>query len=211
MDPLSSYLRLSAQIPGWIRGEQAEAVARASLELLGAPTIVQIGTFFGSAAVLLAGARKIRGAGRVYCIDPFDCSGDTFSVPYYQRILADAGGGPLREHFNRNIEQAGLGDWVEVIEGRAEDVARGWSLPIDMLALGGDQSPVGARTAYDAWSPFLRAGGTIAVHNSAPGQHAQDHDGNRRIVVEEIIAPVYVDAWLVGGTTFARRADVRIA
>lgn len=203
---LELYLRRSAEIPGWIRGEQAEALALASFALPGAPVIVQIGTFFGSAAVLLAGARRLQGSGRVYCIDPFDCSGDDFSVPHYRRILSEAGGGALREHFDRNIRRAGLQRWVEAIEGRAEDIAMGWNTPIDLLALNGDQSPAGARAAYRAWAPFLKPGGVIAVHNSAPGPHAPGHDGHRRLVEDEIRPPAYGDLRLVGATTFARRA-----
>jgi predicted O-methyltransferase YrrM len=205
MEQLQPYLRLSAEIPGWIRGEQAAALALASYALAGDPVIVQIGTFFGSAAVLLAGARKLRGAGKVYCVDPFDGSGDDFSVPYYARILAEAGGGRLRDHFDRNVRRAGLADWIDVLPGRAEDVAPGWTRPIDLLALNGDQSPAGARAAYLAWSRFLKPGGVIAVHNAAPGPHAATHDGNRRLVEEEIRPPVYTDIRPVGATTFARR------
>ncbi len=215
-EALAAYVRIAEEIPGWIRGAQAEALAHASLALPGAPIpgapipgapiIVQIGTFFGSAAVLLAGARKIKGAGKLYCVDPFDCSGDDFSVPYYQQLLAAAGSGSLRDHFEHNIRRAGLDAWVEVLQGRAEDFAPLWSTPIDMLALGGDQSPAGARAAYECWAPFLRPGGTIAVHNSAPGPRPEGHSGNRRIAVEEIVAPAYADISLVVATTFARRA-----
>jgi predicted O-methyltransferase YrrM len=206
MQVLDPYLRLSEEIPGWIRGEQARALALVSYELPGTPVIVQIGSFFGSAAVLLAGARKAKGSGRVYCVDPFDCSGDEFSVPHYRKILAAAGGGALRDHFERNLRRAGLDDWVTVLEGRAEEVARRWSEPIDMLALNGDQSPAGARAAYQAWSPYLKPGGTIAVHNSAPGPRLESHSGNRRLVEEEIRPPACTDIRLVVATTFALRA-----
>ena len=206
MQALQPYLRLSAETPGWIRGAQAEALALESFALPGAPVLVQIGTFFGSAAVLLAGARKLKGSGQLYCVDPFDGSGDDFSLPYYAAILAKAGGGRLRDHFERNIRRAGLDDWVMVLEGRAEDIARTWTGAIDLLALNGDQSPAGARAAYEAWSPFLRTGGTIAVHNSAPGPHAETHNGHRLIVEQEILPPAYTDIRLVGATTFARRA-----
>jgi hypothetical protein len=138
-------------------------------------------------------------------VDPFDCSGDDYSNPFYTKMLAEAGGGSLRARFEENIRLAGLENWVEVHEGRAEDVARGWSTSIDMLTLDGDQSPVGARTAYESWSPFVRAGGTIAIHNCAPREYEPSHEGNRLIVVTEILPPVFTDIRLVGATTFARR------
>jgi MMP 1-O-methyltransferase len=205
MQVLDPYLRLSEEIPGWIRGEQAQALALASFALPGIPVIVQIGSFFGSAAVLLAGARKAKGSGMVYCVDPFDCSGDEFSVPHYKRMLAAAGGGALRDHFEQNLRRAGVDGWVTVLQGQAEEIAQRWATPIDMLALNGDQSPVGARAAYQCWSPFLKPGGTIALHNSAPEPHEESHSGHRRLVEEEIRAPAFADIRLVVATTFARR------
>jgi predicted O-methyltransferase YrrM len=207
LESLAPFLRISEQLPGWIRGEEAEGLALTSLALPGSPVIVQIGTFFGSATVLLAGARRLRGTGKVHCVDPFDCSGDDFSVPHYRRLLAEAGNGPLRSHFESNIRLAGLEDWIEVHTGRAEEMIHGWTTSIDMLALGGDQSPAGARAAYEGWSPFLKPGGIIAIHNSAPREYAPTHDGNRRVVVEEIMPPMYTDIRLVVYTTFARRAS----
>jgi predicted O-methyltransferase YrrM len=205
VDDLAEYLAFSEQVPGWIRGQEAEELAITCFSLPAGSIIVQIGTFFGSSAVLLAGARKLRGSGKVHCVDPFDCSGDEFSAPHYERVLAEAGGGPLRARFEQNIRLAGLSDWIEVHEGQAEYVARDWMTPIDMLALGGDQSPTGARAAYDSWSPFLKPGGVIAIHNSADREYEPTHDGNRRIVIEDILPPVYMNIRLVAHTTFARR------
>ncbi len=206
MNSLTKYLLISEQLPGWIRGEEAEGLALTCLALPGEPVIVQIGTFFGSSAVLLAGARKLRGFGKIHCVDPFDCSGDDFSVPHYKRLLAQAGGEPLRVYFEQNIRRAVLEGWIEVHEGYAEHVARSWATPIDMLVLGGDQSPAGARAAYESWSPFLKPGGIIAIHNSSPRDYDTTHDGNRRIVLEEIVPPMYTDIRLVVHTTVARRA-----
>jgi predicted O-methyltransferase YrrM len=203
---LAEYLAFSAQLPGWIRGPEAEALAIAAFALGGDPVIVQIGTFFGSSAVLLAGARKLRGSGKLHCVDPFDCSGDDFSAPVYEYYLKEAGGGSLRTRFEHNVQLAGLADWIELHHGRAEEVARSWRRPIDMLALGGDHSPAGARAAYDGWARFLRPGGVIAVHTSSPRAYEPTHDGNRRVAVEKIVPPAYTDIRLAVHTTFARRA-----
>jgi predicted O-methyltransferase YrrM len=104
------------------------------------------------------------------------------------------------------LRRGGVDGFVTVLQGRAEDIARRWTDPIDMLALNGDRSPKGARAAYQAWSPFLKPGGTIALHNSAPGPRAEGHSGHRRLVEEEIRPPAYTDIRLVVAATFARRA-----
>jgi predicted O-methyltransferase YrrM len=207
-EELEYYLRLSASVPGFARGEEARELARVSFSLPPNAVVVEIGSFLGSGTILLAGARKIRGSGKVHAVDPFDGSGDPVSVPIYEKILAEAGGGPLRGHFDEHIRRAGLSDWVEVHQGRAAEVAARWTTPVDMIFFDGDQSRAGVREAYESWSRFLTPDGIIAVHNSAPDNHRPDHDGQRLLVEEEIRPPHYADIRLVYSTTFARKTGL---
>jgi MMP 1-O-methyltransferase len=203
--PLDDVIQLSAAVRGWTRGEEARELAQISFLLPAGSNIVEIGCFLGASTILLAGPRRLRGSGVVHCVDPFDCSGDLFSIPYYQRILAESGGGPIRCLFERNIRNAGVDPWVHVHQGRAADVARNWVAPIDLLYLDGDQSRAGAREAYDAWAQFLKPGGVIALHNSRPENRVPDHDGHRCLVEEKIKAPDYDNVRLVRATTFATK------
>jgi predicted O-methyltransferase YrrM len=205
-EDLAAYLRLSETIPGWTRNEEAEALAQMAYSLEGNAVIVEIGSFFGSSTVFLAGGRKLRGAGRVHCVDPFDGSGDSYSVPHYNAIITAFGARSPREHFDRNIRAAGLSDWVEVHQGKAEEIATDWKVAIDLLILDGDQSPAGVRAAYEGWSPWLKPGSVIALHNSNPREYGADHDGHYRVATEEIQPPRYIERHLVGSITFAVRA-----
>ncbi len=201
---LGKYIALSRRVPGWTRGEEAAALAQVAFAAPPDAVIVEIGSFLGRSAVLLAGARKVRGSGVVYCVDPFDASGDAFSVPVYQDIQASLRS-PLRHQFEANIRRAGLSDWVEIRQGRADEVADSWSQPIDLLFMDGDQSFNGARTAYELWAPFLKPGGMLAVHNSRPGKYHADHDGQARLASDMIGPPHYTDIHCVRTTTFARK------
>jgi hypothetical protein len=122
---------------------------------------------------------------------------------YIRDILAGVGSGSLRDYFYNNILRAGFSDWVEVHQGRAREIAATWSTPVDLLFLGGDQSQAGAREAYESWSPFLKPGCVIALHNSDPGNFRPDHDGHRRLVDEEIAPPKYGKIYLVNYPAFA--------
>jgi len=205
---LGRYLKMSHGILGWTRLEEAEALASLSYSLRDDAVIVEVGSFLGAGTILLAGPRELRRSGKVHCVDPFDCSGDSFSAPQYRQILARLGGGSLRERFDENIRLAGLTQRVEVHRGTAGEVAANWNTPIDLLVLDGDHSRRGARLAYESWVPYLKPGGTIAVHNSNDRVYAEDHDGSRRLVVEEILPPQYTDISLIGTTTFARKVGV---
>jgi MMP 1-O-methyltransferase len=204
-EELARYVQLSERIPGWTRGPEAQAMALACLETPENAVVVEIGSFFGCGTVLLAGARKIRGSGRIHCVDPFDGSGDEFSVPHYQAIILAFSGRSQREHFEANLEMAGVSGWVEVHQGLAHEISSGWTLPIDLLILDGDQSPEGARLAYDCWSPWLRTGGVIALHNSNEREYNSGHEGHSLLVTQEISWPEYDDGRCVGSTTFARK------
>jgi MMP 1-O-methyltransferase len=206
MANLQEYIRISSTIPGWTRNEDAEQLARASFSLGRDAVIVEIGAFLGCCTILLAAGRCVQGSGEVHSVDPFDCSGDAFSIPYYRDIVASLGGGSVRDHFEANIRRAGLSSWVQVHQGRAAEVAATWELPIDLLLLDGDQSPHGARKAFDSWLPFLKPGGIIVLRNTKPREYAEGHDGHRRLVLEQIFPPRFTDVRLVGATTFARIA-----
>jgi predicted O-methyltransferase YrrM len=201
---LGVYLWLSRHIPSWTRGAEAAALARRAYELDGrAPLLVEVGSFLGASAVLLAGARRLRGRGVVHCVDSFDGRGDPFSAPIYREILAGLGT-PARRAFDQNLRRARLTDWVRVHQGRAEEVGARWDQPIDLLFLDGDQSYGAARAAFLTGSAHLRAGGLLAVHNSLSTD--PHHDGARRVVAELVRWPDYARAEVVGSTTFALKA-----
>jgi MMP 1-O-methyltransferase len=199
---LRRYLRLSAGIPGWTRGAEAWALALVCHSLPAGAMVVEIGSFLGSSAVLLAGSRQLRGSGTVHCVDPFDASGDSFSRELYHEISSSIEV-PLRQRFEQNIRDAGLDGWVSVHQGRAEDICRGWKSPIDLLYLDGDHSWEAVQAAYNGWAPFLRQYGVIAIHSSLAQE--KDHDGLRRLAREVIQPPAYAAGCRVGSITFARK------
>jgi predicted O-methyltransferase YrrM len=200
---LGLYLWQARRIAGWTRGDEALELARRCLALPGAPVVVEVGSFLGCSTVLLAGARRLRGAGRVHAVDSFDAGGDTYSSPLYRAIRARSPR-TLRQRFDDNLRRAGVTRWVVAHEGDALAVAAGWTSPIDMLFLDGDQSIAGARATFDAWAPHLRVGGLLAVHNSVATE--PEHDGSRVIVAESVRTRRYRDVRLVGSTTFAWKA-----
>jgi hypothetical protein len=203
--PLGKYIWHSRRVAGWTQGEEALALANASYSLTGDAVVVEIGTFMGSSAILLAGPRKLRAGGMVHCVDPFDGSGDPFSAPIYQAALRRSKR-PLLEEFRHNIARAGVGDRVSVHVGRGEDVAREWTAPIDLLFLDGDHTYEGILATFHAWMPFLKPGGILAIHTSKPEAYEPGHDGPVRLVAAHIHPPGFEDIRLVTSTTFARKS-----
>jgi predicted O-methyltransferase YrrM len=200
------FLQTALQVPGWRQGEEAAAVYAASYSRPDHAVIVEVGAFLGRSTILLAGARKLRGSGRVHSIDPFDCSGDAASLPVYEQILREVGGGDLRSHFEQNLRIAGVGEWVEIHQQQAAEAGAAWTLPIDLLLLDGDQSPEGARAAFDALLPHLKSGGILIMGNSTPRDYAPTHDGNWLITSTTVVYPAFIDPRRVGTATIAVKA-----
>lgn len=202
--PLGAYIWRARRVPGWTRHAEAVRLAQASFGLPCDAVVVELGSFLGCSSVLLAGARKLRGSGTVHCIDPFDASGDSFSTPIY-RTIRDSARLPLRDQFERNLEHAGVRDWVKVHPVRAEQVVETWKSPIDLLFFDGHQSYDVVLATYNSWSPFLKNGGILAVHNSKTGYRQESHDGSARLVEELVRPPRYDGVELVKSITFARK------
>lgn len=205
-DELDGLVATSAEIPGWTLKDDARAVAEASYGLAGNPTIVEIGVFMGRCTLLLAGARKLKGSGTVHCVDPFDCSGDEFSIPHYKKELDTSGLDRLDLVFYRNLMRYGLEDIVDIHQVRSEVAVLNWTRPIDLLLLDGDQSPAGARAAFEAWVPMLKPGGIIILRNTKDKVYADGHDGHRRLAVEALVPPQFINKRQVNATTLAVKA-----
>ena len=193
------------RVDGWTGRREAIALYEAVLQLPSSPVIVEIGSFLGRSSIVMGAACRKRGNGKLYCVDPFDGSGDGYSKPFYDAIR-DRLTRPQLDLFCQNLHDAGVSAWIEVREGTAESVGADWSLPIDMLFLDGDHSVRGMRSAYDKFSPSLKVGGVLAVHNSASrDDYEENHDGGRRLVLDTVRGPKFAGERCVGTTTFATK------
>ena len=201
---LGRYVAEARAIPGWLTRRESLTLALLSYNAGAQAVIVEIGSFLGRSAVVLAGARKERGSGVVHCVDPFDASGDSFSAPIYKAI-SDGSHASLRERFDTNLARAGVEKWIRVHQGTAASAAAGWSVPVDLLFMDGDQSPDGVRLAYQDWAAFLKVGGVLGLHNSSERTYAPGHDGHYLLARVLAESPEYSQIALVDSTTFWRR------
>lgn len=203
---LDDYLDLAATIPGWVDRDELSYKAKIVNKLPNDAVIVEIGGFLGRSTVVMAGVRKLIGNGKIHVIDPFDASGDAFSVPFY-KLITNKIEQPILDEFRENITNAKLDDYIVVHKGTAETIIHDWPTPIDFLILDGDQSPAGAKTAYDLWLPLLKPGGYICLHNSGTKFHIPGHDGHRRLFLEEIKPPLFDEIHTEKQTSFARKME----
>jgi hypothetical protein len=205
-DGIEGVVQDAMTVEGWRRAEECTEIANVAFGLPDNPTIVEVGAYMGRGTCVLAGARRLaRRGGVVHCVDPFDCSGDEFSIPHYIRILETCGSNHLEKFFMHNIRKFELMDFVTIHRGRSSEVIKTWVDEIDFLILDGDHSVEGAKEAFENWTPFLKPGGILVLANSPVGKRTPGHDGNGRIVEAEFNTPNYTDIRQYGSTAMATK------
>lgn len=111
--------------------------------------IVELGVFEGATSLVLRKAMSTEG--KLWCIDPFPRG--RFGISY-QYLIA------LRE-VNKSINGK-----VEFIQKLSHEAVQGWHESIDMLFIDGDHSYEAVRRDWNNWTPFVKEGGIIALHDS---------------------------------------------
>ena len=117
----------------------------------GAKSIVEVGMSHGYSTLWLASAARINGGKVVtHDINP-------------ERIAAA----------RQNFDEAGLADWIEIVEGDARQMLRGRTEPVDLLFIDSEKSYY--RAFFDAVYPRLVKGGLVVADNalSHPDQLAE--------------------------------------
>lgn len=141
---------LAAKVDGWMSMDELLALYTIARSLPDHGVIVEIGTWVGRTAIVLASAiRK-----QTFCVDSFDCSGNDQA---YNRGPKFA---PL-EQWKVNMAQAGVTPIPLV--GTSEKAVQTWTSPIDMLLIDGDHSYEAVSHDFHEWTPFLKEGGVLVL------------------------------------------------
>jgi predicted O-methyltransferase YrrM len=125
----------------------------------GRRTVVEIGTYEGSSAVVFA--RAMDPAATLHLIDSYEGNALLFGWKGTERAT--------RRVMERATRARG-GPRVEWHIARSGTVAEGWSAPIDLLFIDGDHSEEGTRADWEAFSPHVARGGVVIFHDARVGQ-----------------------------------------
>lgn len=77
----------------------------------------------------------------------------------------------INENHNFDERLKDYDNW-EFIKGDANDVVKKWKRKIDVLFIDGDHSYEAVKKDWEAWSPFVKKGGTVFFHDcddTSPG------------------------------------------
>jgi predicted O-methyltransferase YrrM len=121
----------------------------------GEGTIVEVGSWKGGSASVLAGGISVRGRGRLTCVDPH-----VGGPPWL-------GLAPFRsswQGFSDTVKATGAEELLDARVGDSTAVAASWpATPIDAVLIDGDHSLLGALRDIESWAPKLRPGGVLLI------------------------------------------------
>jgi SAM-dependent methyltransferase len=144
-------------VEGWLTDEQARRLwDRAS----GAERIVEIGSFRGRSAIVMALAA--RPGAELVAIDPH--AGNDRGP---QEIEADAAAGEADNRaFRENLERAGVAERVRHVRLPSQDALGAVPGELDLLYVDGAHRYGPARDDLDHWGSRVKPGGRMLVHDS---------------------------------------------
>ncbi len=130
-----------------------------------AKVIVEIGTFEGSSAAAMAAVTP----GVVYTVDIFPRG--RLGVCYGERIA----------HVTKRKRRLTN---LNIVKGSGQEVARGFDSAVDFVFVDADHSYEGAKQDWEDWTPKVRSGGVIALHDSRIAPNSPTHLGSMQFYEE---------------------------
>lgn len=150
---------------------------------------VELGTYEGSSAVVLAAA--LPAGATLHLVDAYEGNALLFGWQGSERAT--------KRLMRRAVRDRG-GE-VEVVwhVARTGDVALGWSSPIDLLFIDADHTEAGARADWDGFSPHVVPGGVVAFHDARAGHPGGGDrlEGPTAVVDALFRGPDAVDEWRI--------------
>jgi predicted O-methyltransferase YrrM len=144
-------------VEGWLTEAQARRLFAAAAGVTPGGRVVEIGSFRGRSAIVLAGAGV-----EVVCIDPH-----AGSDRGPQEIAADADRGSAdHEAFRANLARAGVAERVRHVRAFSDAALEQVPGPVDVLFVDGAHRFGPARSDLVRWGARVRPGGRMLVHDA---------------------------------------------
>jgi predicted O-methyltransferase YrrM len=165
-----ALLHLARTARGFMPDDEGIALfeaARYAGETFPEATMLEVGAWCGKSAVYLGAAAEETGA-VLFSLDHHHGSEENQEGwEHFDADLLDPRDGRLNTlpHWQRTIADAGLEASVVGLVGDSPTVARHWSTPLSLLFIDGGHGEEPAWADYRGWSPLVRSGGLLAIHD----------------------------------------------
>ncbi|OII64203.1 hypothetical protein BJP40_21175 [Streptomyces sp. CC53] len=156
---------------GFMPVHEGLALYAAALEAgrLGLP-LLEIGTYCGRSAILLADAARAAGTVAVTVDHHRGSEEQQPGWDYHDPEVVDPQVGLMdtMPTFRRTLHAAGLEPYVVAVVGRSPQVAKVWAGEVGLVFIDGGHTDEHATADYEGWAPRVAEGGLLVVHDVFP-------------------------------------------
>ncbi|MFD7584312.1 class I SAM-dependent methyltransferase [Kitasatospora sp. NPDC059811] len=145
------------------------AAAVTAAQRTGLP-LLEIGTYCGRSAVLLAAAAREAGTTALTVDHHRGSEEQQPGWEYHDPTLVDPEVGLMDTlpRFRRTLHAAGLEEHVVALVGRSPRIAALWGRPLALVFIDGGHTDEHATGDYEGWAPHLAPDGLLVVHDVFP-------------------------------------------
>jgi hypothetical protein len=191
---LAPILQLAESVEGHLTAKEARMLGLLAALPTAAGEILEIGSFKGKSAIILARAAQLADRARVVAVDPLTSPCITDPDLKGQRSGW--------EDFQNNLRRGGVHELVEFHQKFSHELAAVWNpqRQLRLLWIDGDHTHRGAKLDFDKFVPFVRDGGIVAFHDVL-----HNFDGPLRVFVEDLLrSPRFGAAGVCGSIGWAQ-------
>ena len=162
--------RLAEAARGFMPPDEGLALHEAALACAVEGPYLEVGSYCGKSAIYLGAAARRRET-VLFAVDHH--RGSEENQPgweWHEPDLVDPEVGRIDTlpWFRRTIHDAGLEAHVLAVVAESSTLGRFWTTPLAMLFIDGGHGSEPAHADYERWTPHVRTGGTLAIHDVFP-------------------------------------------
>lgn len=192
-----------------VEGDALFEAACAGGNIRSGDVFVEIGSYCGKSTVWLGAAARLS-ATTLYAIDHHGGSEENqVGWPWYDPTLVAVETGCINTlpHFKHTITRCGLNDVVCAIVGDSPFIASTWSKPIAFLFIDGGHAVEVARDDYEAWTPHVVVGGTLAIHDVFSDPELGGQAPYEQIYLPAVTSGAFVEISATGSLRLLKRVS----
>jgi predicted O-methyltransferase YrrM len=201
-------LVLAEAARGFMPSDEGLALYRAARDVPVDGALLEIGSYCGKSALYLGAAARERNT-VLFSVDHH--RGSEENQPgwvWHEPDLVDPAVGKIDTlpMFRRTVHDAGLEGTVIAIVGDSAKIAEHWSSPLALVFIDGGHGVDPAHRDYDMWSPRVRPGGYLVIHDVFP----DPADGGRppfEIYCRALESGAFREVTAVGSLRVLQRMD----
>ncbi|WP_354640027.1 class I SAM-dependent methyltransferase [Kitasatospora camelliae] len=170
--PAPEVLAAFEAATGFMPADEGLALYAAAVEAAGRTglPVLEIGTYCGRSAILLADAARATGTVALTVDHHRGSEEQQPGWEYHDTTLVDPEVGLMDTlpRFRRTLHSAGLEDHVIALVGRSPQVAAVWGGRLALVFIDGGHTDEHATGDYEGWVPHLDADGLLVIHDVFP-------------------------------------------